>query len=94
MAKVTITFEDIDEGVRVNIESEPGFPGPAASQEVQDSLTDAQQMGLRMTHLLTEEMASQEGHHHEHEHDHDHEHNEHYADKVPSDGTPAVQPNE
>jgi len=97
MAKVTITFEDIDEGVRVNIESEPGFPGPAASQEEQDSLTDAQQMGLRMTHLLTEEMASQEGHHHEHDDDHEHDEHctrHHHAAEVPSDGTPALQSNE
>jgi hypothetical protein len=91
MAKVTVIFEDIDEGVSVKVESEPGFPGPAASPEEKNSLTDAQQMGLRMTHLLTEEMASQEGH--DHDHDHDHDHNDHHAE-VPSDGTTAVQSNE
>lgn len=92
MAKVTVTFEDIDEGVSVKVESDPAFPGPAASQEEQDSLTDAQQMGLRMTHLLTEEMASQEGHHHEC-HD-EHCTHDHHAAEVPSDGTLAVQPDE
>lgn len=73
MAKVTVTFEDINEGVSVQVESDPPFPGPAASQEQKDSLTDAQQMGIRMTHLLTEEMAAlhqcSEGCSHDHDHD-------------------------
>lgn len=90
MAKVTVTFEDIDEGVGVKVESDPAFPGPAASQEEQDGLTDAQQMGLRMTHLLTEEMASQEGHHEHDEHcNHDHD-----TDEISSDGATSVQPKE
>jgi len=95
MAKITVTFEDIEEGVAVKVESEPAFPGPAASQEEQDALTDAQQMGLRMTKMLTEVVASQQGLEHDHDHDHD-EHcpHHHHASEVPSDGTPAVQSNE
>ena len=79
MAKVTVTFEDIEEGVSVKVESEPAFPGPDAPQELQDSLTQAQQMGLRMTQLLTEEVAAQNGHT---DHlDPDHVHDEHEAPK-------------
>jgi len=94
MAKVTVTFEDIEEGVSVNVESDPPFPGPAASKEEKESLTDAQQMGLRMTHLLTEEHASQNGFmesifaHDDHDHDHDHD------PEIPSDGATTVQPDE
>jgi hypothetical protein len=56
MAKVTVTFEDVEEGISVKVESDPPFPGPAATQEEQDNLTDAQHMGLRMTHQLTAEL--------------------------------------
>ena len=62
MAKIIVTFEDVEEGVSVKIESDPPFPGPDASQEEQDSLTDAQDMGLRMTQLLTEEIQSLHNH--------------------------------
>lgn len=79
MAKVTITFEDMDDGVQVKIESDPSFPGPAATPEQQEAMTDAQQMGIRMTELLTEELHQQQ-HDHDHEgcgpdcnHDHDHD---------------------
>lgn len=62
MAKITVTFEDVEEGVSVKVESDPPFPGPVASQEELDSLTEAQEMGLRMTQVLTEEASL-----HEHE---------------------------
>lgn len=106
MAKVTITFEDIDEGVRVNVESEPGFPGPANQEEAE--FTDAQQMGLRMVDLLNDEVASQ-NHDHDHdehcthEHCHGHGHDEQVTlekrldyknSEVSSDGTPSLQSNE
>lgn len=61
MAKVTVTFEDIEGqegGVNVRIESEPGFPGPAAEDQM---LSSAQMMGLRMTEILAEEMQDQHG---------------------------------
>ena len=77
MAKVTVTFEDVDEGVSVRIESDPAFPGPAATDEQKDALTDAQHMGLQMTELLTQKLSEQHEHCHDehctHEHDHDHD---------------------
>jgi hypothetical protein len=60
MALVTITFEDDEDGVRVRVESNPAFPGPEATQEQHDALTDAQQMGMRMTMMITEEYAHHE----------------------------------
>jgi hypothetical protein len=53
MAKVTITLVDEnDKGtITVKIESDPGFPGPAAPPEEQ-SVTVAQSLGLQlMEHL-------------------------------------------
>ena len=45
MAKVTITIEDDDEKgmVNIRIESDPGWPGPAAEDQ---SMTSAQHLGL------------------------------------------------
>jgi len=76
MATVTVTFEDVDNGVSVKVISDPPFPGPHATAEEHEALTDAQHMGLRMTELLTERLAEEEGHcHDEHctHHHHDHE---------------------
>lgn len=71
MAKVTVTFEDIEDGVSVKVVSDPAFPGPDATPEEQDALTDAQHMGMRMTELLTEQADSEHHCHDEHcTHDH------------------------
>lgn len=60
MAKVTITFEDIEEGVSVRIESDPIFP--ELNAQTFNNLTEAQQMGLRMSRMLSEELAEIEEH--------------------------------
>lgn len=67
MAIVTVTFEDVDEGVKVKIESDPGFPNTEPSEE----MTQAQEMGLRMAAMLTEEL---DGDEHECGPNCDHEH--------------------
>ena len=77
MATVTVTFQDVDEGVSVRVESDPAFPGPAATVEEQNALTDAQQMGLRMTQLLTEELNQQQHAEHCHDENCTHEHHHH-----------------
>jgi hypothetical protein len=85
MAKVTVTYEDLaDGGVSVSVESDPSFPSPEKMMEWKNGdesveLTDAQQMGIRMTELLTEELYKQQQEEHDHEHDcghdcgHDHD---------------------
>ena len=63
MAKIVVTFEDVEDAVSVKIESELDLGN--LSKEEQDNLTEAQQMGLRMTHILQKEYESM------HEDDHD-----------------------
>lgn len=65
MATVTVTFQDVNDGVSVKVVSNPPFPGPDATPEQQEALTDAQHMGLQMTELLTERLAHDEGHCHD-----------------------------
>lgn len=60
MAKVTVTFEDLDEGVSVRIESDPIFP--ELNAQTFNNLTEAQQMGLTMSRMLTEQLAEMEEH--------------------------------
>lgn len=60
MAKVTVTFEDIEEGVSVRVESNPPFPNPAHPDANSPDLTEAQHMGIHMTQLLTERLAGNE----------------------------------
>jgi len=99
MAKVTITFEDIDDGVRVKAESEPPFPGPAAQDQ---TLTEAQEMGIRMTQMLTEELQRQEQEVNEHDHcgcghDHDdgiHDHDDGHDRQDQIKGQDSVQSNQ
>jgi len=43
MATVTITITDVGTGISVNLESEPGFPGPAAKDQ---AMTNAQHLGF------------------------------------------------
>jgi hypothetical protein len=62
MAKATVFFEDVQEGVSVRVESDPGFPGPDATEEEKNALTDAQKMCLRLTEILTEEMVQDHVH--------------------------------
>ena len=54
MAKVTITFEDMEEGVTVAVESDP--PLPENIQEEAENLTDAQQMALSMAMMFDNQM--------------------------------------
>jgi hypothetical protein len=54
MAKVTITFEDMNEGVSVEVQSDPPFPEKTEENAMQ--LTDAQQMALSMTMMFDQEM--------------------------------------
>jgi hypothetical protein len=54
MAKVIVIFEDVEEGVSVKVTSEPAFPEPSSEE-----ITEAQQLGIRMTQLLTEEVDRQ-----------------------------------
>lgn len=78
MAKVTITFEDHEGGVEVKVGSDPAWPGPAAENQ---SLTEAQMMGLRVVEILNQLQEAEEdedegGCCHDHDHDcqHDHDH--------------------
>jgi len=52
MAKVTITFEDLDEGVEVKVESDP-----AISMDDKELLTNAQEMAVRMSSIIIEELS-------------------------------------
>ena len=79
MAKVTITFEDIEseengEGVEVNMVSDPPWPAPGEINPA--SMSAAQQMALEMTHILSERQMAEE---HEHCHDENctHDHHSH-----------------
>jgi len=56
MAKVTITFEDMEEGVSLLVESEP--PLPEEIDEDTSNLTDAQQMALSMAMMFDQQMKS------------------------------------
>lgn len=53
MAKVTVTFEDVEDGVAVKVESDPPFGPPDGLAD----LTEAQQMGIQMTQMLAEQSA-------------------------------------
>ena len=50
MAKVTMTFEDMEEGVVLSIDSDPSLPKDLS--EDTDGLTDAQKMALSMTMMF------------------------------------------
>jgi len=54
MAKVTITFEDMNEGVSVEVQSDPPFPEKMEENAME--LTDAQQMALSMTMMFDQQM--------------------------------------
>ena len=56
MAKVTITFEDMEEGVSLLVESDP--PLPEEIDEDTSNLTDAQQMALSMAMMFDQQMKS------------------------------------
>jgi hypothetical protein len=56
MANVTITFEDAEDGVHVKVESDPQFPEP---NSFEGNLTEAQNMGIAMLHLLQEKMTEE-----------------------------------
>jgi hypothetical protein len=58
MAKVTITFMDMEDGVSLVVESEPPFPEKDEKAEV--GLTDAQQMALSMTMMFDQQMQDAE----------------------------------
>lgn len=58
MAKVTVTFEDIEGGVNVQVVSDPPF-GENPTEMNPENLTDAQQMGIQMTQLLAEAHAQE-----------------------------------
>lgn len=58
MAKVTITFEDLNEGVSVEVQSDPPFP--EKMEENATDLTDAQQMALSMTMMFDQQMQQDE----------------------------------
>lgn len=54
MAKVTMTFEDMEEGVVLSIDSDPSLPENL--NEDTDGLTDAQKMALSMTMMFDKMM--------------------------------------
>jgi len=54
MAKVTITFEDKNEGVSVEVQSDPPFPEKMEENAME--LTDAQQMALSLTMMFDQQM--------------------------------------
>lgn len=60
MAKVIVTFEDIEDGVSVKMDSDPAFKEGMGHEE----LTEAQKMAWALTRLVTE-TASQEEHVHD-----------------------------
>ena len=62
MAKVTITFQDMEDGVSLQVESDPPFP--EKMNENAAELTDAQQMALSMTMMFDQQMQDSEDHHH------------------------------
>lgn len=66
MAKVIITFEDVEDGVSVKMTADPKLPSE------RNDLTDAQDLAVRMTELLEAE----QGHCHDEHCTHDHHHEE------------------
>ena len=72
MAKVTITFEDMDDGVSLTVQSDPPFPekgeNEALAAEQVSALSDAQQMALHMTMLFDQQMQGEEEQQTAHEH--------------------------
>jgi hypothetical protein len=55
MAKVVITLEDQEDGVSVDIHSEPELPANLDDEEVQDSLSEAQLLAINILEWLEEE---------------------------------------
>jgi hypothetical protein len=55
MAKVVITLEDQEDGVSVDIRSEPELPANLDDEEVQDSLSEAQLLAINILEWLEEE---------------------------------------
>lgn len=70
MAKVMITFEDVDDGVSVKLTADPKLPSE------RNDLTDAQDLAIRMTELLEAEQGHCHDEHCTHDH-HDHAPPEH-----------------
>lgn len=65
MAKVTITFQDMEDGVSLQVESDPPFPEKV--NESVEELSDAQQMALSMTMMFDQQMQGTEEEHHQHQ---------------------------
>lgn len=91
MAKVTITFEDLEEGVSVKMESDPPFSGPGLGE----NFTQAQHMAVHLTEIMSEEYSEEEHVHgpgcsHDHDHDCGHDHDK--DNEIP--GENPVQPNQ
>lgn len=72
MAKVTISFEDLEDGVSLTVQSDPPFPEKVENETFSpdhvSELTDAQQMALHMTMMFDQEMKNDKEHQHAHEH--------------------------
>lgn len=58
MAKVTITFQDMEDGVSLVVESDPPFPEKQGDS--MEGLSDAQQMALSMTMMFDQQMQDAE----------------------------------
>ena len=58
MAKVIMTIEDSGAGIRLKIESDPAFPGPA--KKVQN-YTNAQYLGMLAMKAVSEEIGGDDG---------------------------------
>lgn len=53
MAKITITFEDVEDGVSVKMESDPVFSN-VPNPENLEGFTQAQQMAIGLTEMMAE----------------------------------------
>jgi hypothetical protein len=66
MAKVTITIEDIADGVSIKMDSDPPFPGPDAAPEQTANFTDAMHWALAVGEWLAQQsMRENEEHVHD-----------------------------
>ena len=54
MAKVTLVFEDIDDGVSLTVESDPSLPENISDEG--NELTDAQKMAISMAMIFDQQM--------------------------------------
>ena len=54
MAKVTMVFEDCEEGVSLNIESDPPLPHRKKLSNQDSDLTDAQHMALSVAQMMNQ----------------------------------------